>query len=719
MNKKNILIHSLNWIWFWHIKRLVTIAKFLKNDESIWKIVFVSNSKNPFIISNEWFEFFELKYWIEETIKDISYSDFEDENYLKMSEIIEKEKIDIVLHDTFFIKKLILFRKDLQHFLVLRDSEIDYLETINIYFPYFKKIFIPHIKKEFSKIKLDFFKKHENISFISYILEKKEILIKQKRILISPWYWGDFDNTFLFFKYINDFLIEIFDEIKDFKVEFVLWKYYEDFKKKIDFSSNFKITKFYEDLSTEINSSEIFIWRWWYNTINEVAFYNTKSLIFDVERFWENQGNRIDFFIKKLWFSFINKWIYKKNIDKNNFKELLEKKVEFKRNDDLFEWIKNFKKEFLKEISKENILIFKNIFLPKSENFIFEELNALSDFNPIIFTLSLENEENFKNNFQIIYKKYFEELLNKDYPKILNKKLYLEFLKYTVFLIKRYNIKIIYTEFLFDAYFIKSIKKLALVKIFSAWRGFDIYEFLNKNFVNKTSFIEDVDFLFIRDENMKKEALKFWFSKEKVQIIRSCTDFSKYTFMKKDFSKLDILIWWRFVEKKNLLSLLDLVLLLIKSWIVWNIWIVWDWELKEKILWKIDSLNISNNIKIYWFLPHNDLIKVLNSYNCFINYSKKSNSWDDEWIPNLIIENMLSWSLVFSSYTWWIWEILIDYESWLKLELDLEKDNKKIINFFENWDFDKTLKNALNIAKKTFSKDKWVYKLENIFKTYE
>jgi hypothetical protein len=103
-----------------------------------------------------------------------------------MSEIIEKEKIDIVLHDTFFIKKLILFRKDLQHFLVLRDSEIDYLETINIYFPYFKKIFIPHIKKEFSKIKLDFFKKHENISFISYILEKKEILIKQKRILISP-----------------------------------------------------------------------------------------------------------------------------------------------------------------------------------------------------------------------------------------------------------------------------------------------------------------------------------------------------------------------------------------------------------------------------------------------------------------------------------------------------------------------------------------------------
>jgi hypothetical protein len=106
--------------------------------------------------------------------------------------------------------------------------------------------------------------------------------------------------------------------------------------------------------------------------------------------------------------------------------------------------------------------------LPKSENFIFEELNAFNDYNPIIFTLSIENEERFKNNFQIIYEKYFEELLILDYPKVKNKNLYVEFIKYLVFLIKKYDIKIIYTEFLFDMYFIKGLKKILDLKLISA-----------------------------------------------------------------------------------------------------------------------------------------------------------------------------------------------------------------------------------------------------------
>jgi hypothetical protein len=122
----------------------------------------------------------------------------------------------------------------------------------------------------------------------------------------------------------------------------------------------------------------------------------------------------------------------------------------------------------LKIIKKENILVFKNIFLPKSENFIFEELNAFNDYNPIILTLSIENEKRFKNNFQIIYKKYFEELLILDYPKVINKNLYVEFIKYLVFLVKKYDIKIIYTEFLFDMYFIKGLKKILDVKLISA-----------------------------------------------------------------------------------------------------------------------------------------------------------------------------------------------------------------------------------------------------------
>lgn len=715
--KKNILIHGINWIWLWHIKRLITIAKSLKNDKSIWEIVFVSNSKNPFLIENEWFKFYELKYWIEDTLSKISFSDFEEENYLKMSEIIEKEKIDIVLHDTFFIKKIINSKKNLEHFLVLRDSEINYLETIKDFFPYFKKIFIPHIRQEFSSEKLKFFEKYKNIFFTSYILEKKKLsLTKTKKILISPGYWWDYEDTLAFFQYVCDFLNSIYDDIKEYEVEFVLWKYFEKLKKEIDFSDSFKLTQFYENLSLEIKNAWIFIWRWWYNTLNEVTYYNTKSLIFSVKRFSENQWNRIDFFSEKLWCNFIKKWIYDFESDKKVFLELLKNDFKPKDLGNFFNWIDSFKSEFLSSIKKENILVFKNIFLPKSENFIFEELNVLSLYNPIIFTLSQENEDSFKNNFQIIYKKYFEELLNLEYPKTINKDLYIEFLKYLAFLVKKYDVKVIYTEFLFDAYFIKNIKKFLDVKIVSAWRWFDVYEFLDKKYVDKKSLIESLDFLLVRDKNMKSKVLEYWFSSQKVEVVRSVVDFTKYEFIKKDFSKLDILIWWRFVEKKNLLELLDLVNLLSKSWIVWKIWIVWDWKLRSKMIWKINDLEMWEKVKFYWFLDHESLIKTLNLYNCFINYSKVSKNWDSEWIPNLIIENMLSWNLVFSSLNWWIEEVLIDWETWLALSLDIKEDWKKIVEFFNNWELEKILKNAFNLVREVFSEENWVGKLKKIFR---
>ncbi|MDP2395679.1 MAG: hypothetical protein Q8S84_02060 [bacterium] len=109
--------------------------------------------------------------------------------------------------------------------------------------------------------------------------------------------------------------------------------------------------------------------------------------------------------------------------------------------------------------------------MPKSENFIYEELSLLEKVNPIIFTLKMDNNHIFPNNFNIVYRKEFDTLLDIEYPKINDTELYIKYLKYFVFLIKKYDIKIIYTEFLFDAFFISKIKTLLLdIKIYSAAR---------------------------------------------------------------------------------------------------------------------------------------------------------------------------------------------------------------------------------------------------------
>ena len=707
LNKKNILIHAINWIWLGHIKRTVLIAKELIKLDEIWEIIFVSNSSNPFLIESEWFKVEKLEYWIEDTLKDISFDTYENKNFKKINKIINENNIDIIIYDTYFIKNLVLNRKDLKHFLILRDSEIDYLNSIKDYLPNFRKIFIPHIKEEFSKEKQDFLNYFKNILFSWYVVEKFEkIENKNKKIIVSPGYWGDYENTKSFFKYVNNLLTLNKNIINWYEIEFILWKHYKKLKKEIDFNLDFKLFDFNYNLSEEIKKCSLFIWRGWYNTLNEVVLNNTKSLIFSVDRFAENQENRIDFFINKFNLSFLKKWTYNFEIDLINLEKLFLNNILSNRlNLTIFSWIKNIVDEIKEELNKENILVFKHIFLPKSENFIFEELKWFIKINPIIFTFKKENKELFSNSFEIIYNSIFNELLNLEYPKIKNKELYIKFLKYIISIIKKNNIKIIYTEFLFDAYFIYKIKSIYKnIKIYSAWRWFDVYSFLENHHINKVDFFSNIDEIFVRDKNMKSKILSYWYNK--IEIIRSVLNLEKYEFKNQNFNKLKILIWGRFTEKKNLFELLELIKNLYDKRIISEIWIVWDWELESKIILKINELNLKNIIKIYWFQEHNNLIKTIKEYNCFINYSKKASNWDDEWIPNLIVENMLCWNLVFSSITGWIWE-LFNNDNYSYLTWNIYKDCDKIIKIFQN----KIL--VKEIIKENYEKVRNMYKREN------
>lgn len=717
--KYNILIHSINWIGLGHINRTVLLAKNLVSEDCIWNIIFVTNSKNPFLITEGWFKIENLDYWIEDTLKDIEYNEFEHNSFIQINKIINNNNIDIIIHDTYFIKTVINNRVDLKHFLILRDSNIDYLISIKNYLYSFKKIYIPHIKQELSGEKLSFFNEFKNIVFIDYIVNKPILNLKKvKKIIISPWYWWDFENTLIFFKYVNNLLLKNSDKLVDYKIVFVIWKHYNEIINNVDFIDNWLVIDFYKDLNKELVDCELFIWRWWYNTLNEVIINNCKSLLFEVERFSEKQWSRIDFFINNFSLKRISKWVYSFKEDSDKLSFLLNNKFDdFLLKYDIFNWKKNFINSFLKEINKPNILVFKHIFLPKSENFIYEELIWLNNCNPIVFTLKKENND-LINNLQIIYFNKFNELLNLDYPRIKNIKLYWELLIYIAYLVRKYEIKLIYTEFLFDWYFICKLKQiLPNLKIISAWRWYDVYSFL-KNTNNPYNFLNSLDKILVRDFNMKKNILDYNISENKVEVVRSVMNFSKYKYLRKNFKKLDIIFWWRFTEKKGILELIDLVNLLKNEYFIWNIWLIWEWELKNEILNKITTLWLSDRIKYYDFLSHNDFLLKINEYNCFINYSKVPKNWDNEWTNNIISENILSWNIVFSTIIWWIWEIIIDNKTWIELKGIPEIDYIKIIGIFNNIDFNLLVDEWIkNITYKLWNKNS-IEKLENIIKWY-
>ncbi len=756
LNKKNVLIHSINGIGLWHIKRTLLIALELYKSEVIWEIIFVTNSKNPFLIEDGWFRIISLDYWIEDCLNSSSFQEYETQNYIKINEIINQNNIEIIIHDTYFIKKVLDNRIDLSHFLVLRDSDLDYLNSIQDYLYCFKKVFIPHIREELSQEKLDFYDNYKNISYTWYVYEGLNVIKNNsKKILVSPWYWWDYENTKNFFNYLNELIISNKQLFIDYKIEFVLWKYYDELKANIVFPKFIIISQFDNNLSKSIINSELFIGRWWYNTLNEVFFSSSKSILFPVERNAENQDTRIDFFINHFGADFIKKGSYDLERDGdvlekyfhnsilNPFSYLRERGYK-ESNKEYLDWKQIISDWIIKEINKKNILVFKNIFLPESENFIYEELRLLEWINPIIYTLKMDNNHIFPNNFNIVYRKEFDTLLDMEYPKIKDTDLYLKFLKYLVFLIKKYDIKIIYTEFLFDASFVVKIKSLIPdIKIYSAARWYDVYWFLRK----QNKFLDNVDKIFVRDEMMRKyiknsilstgylpsginpshlvkeeEATKnnpsafshsLWkrekLLSEKIEVIRSVLDFTKYSFLKKDFSKLDILFGWRFVEKKGIIEVLDLISLLVKHNLVGKIWLIWDGELKNDIFKKIDELWLTNKIEYFGFLEHKDLLKQINNYNTYINYSKVSTNWDTDWIPNMILENMLSWNLVFSTLVWGIGEVIIDWETGVVLSWNIEEDFVKlrlVVNI------EKIVENSYRKVIEEFCIEKGIEKLE-------
>jgi hypothetical protein len=272
---------------------------------------------------------------------------------------------------------------------------------------------------------------------------------------------------------------------------------------------------------------------------------------------------------------------------------------------------------------------------------------------------------------------------------------------------------------LFDAYFINKLKLFFPdISIISAWRWYDVYSFL-KNINDLNKIFWKIDKILVRDHSMYTEIINYWIEKEKVEIVRSVIVFSKYYFIKKDFKKINILIWWRFVEKKWILELLYLIKLLNENNFIWNIWLIWDWILKKEILDKINELWLKEKIKYYWFLEHNKLISILKDYNCFINYSKVWKKGDNEWIPNLISENILSWNLIFSTNVWGIWEIIKDWYSWFILSWNIDTDYWKIKKILNNrMFFNSIIDNGYFIINDVFSYNNSIKKLEKILRLW-
>lgn len=684
----NILFHAMNGIGLGHIRRALVIASEFSTSGNIGKIVFLTNSTHTDIIEQAGYITERIDIGIEDTVGKISFQEYEHSTEARLKEIVKKHRITTVVHDTFFIRPFIQKQRNINHFLVLRDSDSLYLDNISRDFPYFQKIFYPHEESEIGQDKLHFLKIFPNIEFTGYVIaQNKTEGSKQIRdtILISPGLWGDLEAVLQFFSHILHLLEGFSFDLPSVRIVFVLWKHADILRKQLIFPPEAIVYDFTTDMEFELQRSLLFLWRWGYNTVNEVLTFKIPALLFPAIRFEESQSNRINHFSKKV--DFLHTGTYDSDKDRATLVSLLAIRNIKSLNSICFSGAKIIADHIKSELWKEKVLIFKHIFLPSSEHFLEEEFLSFKKIRPIFIALKLAKELDNNPFLQtnLLSPSIFQPLLTLDYPVVSDKVLYNRFLRFLASFLKKNNIRTIYTPFLYDASFLLPLKKIIPgIRIFSGARGYDAYSFLPK-INNPSRLLSKLDGVFTRDEAMRNFLQKNFLSgpENHIRVIRSVLSLGKYTFTPIPISPLRILIGGRFVEKKGIVPLLQLLGKLHEQGCpIETISLVWSGPLESEIDKIIMNSPIKDKIIKYGFLKHEELLKILPNHNCHINYSQKSSNGDNEGVPNLLLENILSGNLIFSTLSGGIADILQDRVTGIVLSGNVDQDTETIISVF-------------------------------------
>ncbi len=703
-NKKNILFHAINGIGFWHIQRAKNIACFFKNQHFIWELHLASSSQWEFDMG-EFTHFHHLS----EHISIENYAHYERKTYREILDLVIKNNIQAIFHDTHFISPLVKNRI-IHHFLIYRSTSLEHFQSVKNHADFFSCIYIPHSQQEFETIipLEEYIDIKDKIVFLWYIVDQSLFQLyrerksdkKSKTIVISPGFWWDYHQVKDFFQYSISVLKDFLQKSKEkYEIQAYLWIHREKICEELDIPKNYQIQGFSSLYKTDFVNADIFIGRGGYNTVTEIITLWKRALLYFAHRHHESQEERIGFFEENYPFIFAGTKNKKKDVGKLL---LLEKRKKLHSPLKVMKDTKPFIDIIQRFIDKPKLCIFHSSYIQDSQTFVADEINELSRYFEIFiitFNKDFSKKSLYNPYIRVIYFKFANILYTyRKYPYVHlynweEKKIYAYFLKFISQFLLKNNISYLLWAFLSDTLFIADIKKIHKnVKLFSYARGRDIYhEYKQAKAKQQQQLQSSIDALFVMDNYMKDFTLSEGFKEEHTHIIYSWKYIDLYPFCYRNFSQLRILIWWRFVDKKWILETLDFLEELLKRWkvsidtiiLVWEESVI-DKKYSSKVFKKIsESPLLSQKVEYRWFLWKHEFSTLLKiEVNIFIWHFQRSQDGDEDGIPNIIIENMLMGSMIFSTLSWWIDEILLENKTGYILSRNIYKDIEKFETIF-------------------------------------
>jgi len=186
-------------------------------------------------------------------------------------------------------------------------------------------------------------------------------------------------------------------------------------------------------------------------------------------------------------------------------------------------------------------------------------------------------------------------------------------------------------------------------KVVVCLRGYDITGYVHEKPHAYDRYFKSYDLFLPVCEAFKKALQRIGCPSEKIVVMHSSIDCSKFKFKTRSLppqGKLNIVSAGRFIEKKGFAYSIRAIAALAKKYPQIRYTIIGGGELKSKYKELIKKLNLQDIVKIDGWHTHDEYIAILNNAHIFVLPSIIAKNNDQEGIPNVLKEAMAMGLLV-------------------------------------------------------------------------
>ncbi|WP_232696409.1 glycosyltransferase [Brevibacillus daliensis] len=269
------------------------------------------------------------------------------------------------------------------------------------------------------------------------------------------------------------------------------------------------------------------------------------------------------------------------------------------------------------------ILLYRRIYLPRSETFIYAQLIKHEQIKPFVLTRNKPiNTDLFPYEHLLVRKKWT------NLPRIIQKR----------------KMKLLHARFGPAGLELLPIAKKTGLPLLTSFHGSDVSKRPKVNHMYrkklKKLFKEGTAFTVV-SSHMRRKLMKLGCPRNKITIIRSGVDVTRFPFTsipQVDEGKFRLLSVGRLVEKKGMQTIIKAFVRVVKQFPTATLTIIGEGEQLNKLEQLIARYHVAEHIRLVGAKSQEEVAAELRASHIFVNASQTAKNGDQEGIPNVLME---------------------------------------------------------------------------------